>query len=102
VAAPLRPMGGGLTGGRGPGATILSQIRRLGASVDHSRTVFTMDEPRSRAVTEAFVRLFEEGKIYRSTRLVHWSYALKTAISTIEVDDVEITPQTNKRKVGGS
>jgi len=83
------------------GSAILGQIRRLGASVDHSRTVFTMDETRSRAVTEAFCRLFDEGKIYRSTRLVHWSYALKTAISTIEVDDLEITPATAHRKVPG-
>jgi valyl-tRNA synthetase len=83
------------------GGTILSQIRRLGASVDHSRTVFTMDEQNNRAVVEAFVRLYDQGKIYRATRLVHWSYALNTAISSIEVDDEVITADNNMRKVPG-
>lgn len=87
------------------GNTILSQLRRLGASVDHSRTVFTLDEQNNRAVVEAFVRLFEQGKIYRATRLVHWSYSLKTAISSIEVDDLELVhdgdEKNNVRKVPG-
>ena len=83
------------------GGTILSQIRRLGASVDHSRTVFTMDAQNNRAVIEAFVRLYEQGKIYRATRLVHWSYALRTAISSIEVEDEEITSDNQYRSVPG-
>ncbi|XP_027069479.2 valine--tRNA ligase, mitochondrial 1-like isoform X1 [Coffea arabica] len=72
------------------GGTILKQLRRLGASLDWSRECFTMDEQRSKAVTEAFVRLYEEGLIYREIRLVNWDTILKTAISDIEVlhDDV--------------
>ncbi|KAH9251970.1 hypothetical protein BASA81_010174 [Batrachochytrium salamandrivorans] len=84
------------------GGTILGQIRRLGASVDHTRTVFTMDDQNNVAVIEAFNRLHAQGKIYRATRLVHWSYALKTAISSIEVDDDVITSPDNQwRKVPG-
>jgi valyl-tRNA synthetase len=48
------------------GGTILNQLRRLGASLDWSRECFTMDKPRSKAVTEAFVRLYKQGLIYRS------------------------------------
>mmetsp|Transcript_15795 Transcript_15795/g.28101 ORF Transcript_15795/g.28101 Transcript_15795/m.28101 type:complete len:1122 (+) Transcript_15795:177-3542(+) len=73
------------------GAHILNQLRRLGASVDHSRAVFTMDERLSKCVTEAFVRMFEDGLIYRDTRLVNWSHALNTALSDIEVDHKEIS-----------
>ncbi|CAK9000820.1 Valine--tRNA ligase (Protein G7a) (Valyl-tRNA synthetase) (ValRS) [Durusdinium trenchii] len=72
------------------GARILTQLRRLGASVDHSRTAFTMDEVRSRAVTEAFVRMFDDKLIYRDTRLVNWSHALNTALSDIEVDHEDL------------
>src|SRR6266404_4502747 len=54
------------------GSTILRQMRRLGASCDWSREYFTMDAARSRAVTEVFVRLFDEGLIYRGKRLVSW------------------------------
>ncbi|KAK6126186.1 hypothetical protein DH2020_040067 [Rehmannia glutinosa] len=69
------------------GGTILKQLRRLGASLDWSRECFTMDEKRSVAVTEAFVRLHKEGLIYRDLRLVNWDCVLRTAIS-----DIEITP----------
>ncbi|XP_041998010.1 valine--tRNA ligase, mitochondrial 1-like isoform X4 [Salvia splendens] len=66
------------------GGTILKQLRRLGASLDWSRECFTMDEKRSRAVTEAFVRLHKQGLIYRDIRLVNWDCVLRTAISDIE------------------
>lgn len=72
------------------GGKICNQIRCLGASVDWSREAFTMDENLSRAVTEAFVRFHEDGIMYRATRLVNWSCALKSAISDIEVDKIEI------------
>uniref|UniRef100_A0A7S2RR09 Valine--tRNA ligase, mitochondrial n=1 Tax=Mucochytrium quahogii TaxID=96639 RepID=A0A7S2RR09_9STRA len=72
------------------GSRILTQLRRLGASVDHSRTVFTMDEQRGACVKEAFVQMYEQGIIYRDTRLVNWSHALNTAISDIEVDHADI------------
>ena len=67
------------------GDTISRQMRRLGASGDWSRERFTMDEGLSKAVVEAFVRLYEEGLIYRGQRLVNWDPVLKTAISDLEV-----------------
>jgi valyl-tRNA synthetase len=67
------------------GNTISQQLRRLGASVDWSRDRFTMDEGLSRAVTEVFVRLHEEGLIYRGKRLVNWDPVLQTALSDLEV-----------------
>ncbi len=67
------------------GDTITRQMRRLGASADWSRERFTMDEGLSRAVTETFVRLHEQGLIYRGQRLVNWDPVLKTAISDLEV-----------------
>ncbi len=67
------------------GGTISQQLRRMGTSMDWSRECFTMDEDLSRAVTEAFVRLHEEGLIYRGKRLVNWDPVLKTAISDLEV-----------------
>ncbi|MFL6576235.1 MAG: valine--tRNA ligase, partial [Povalibacter sp.] len=67
------------------GDTISRQERRLGNSVDWSRDRFTMDEGLSRAVTEVFVRLFEEGLIYRGKRLVNWDPVLHTALSDLEV-----------------
>lgn len=76
------------------GGTILKQQRRLGASLDWSRECFTMDEKRSKAVTEAFVRLYKEGLIYRDLRLVNWDCILRTAISDIEVDYVDIKERT--------
>jgi valyl-tRNA synthetase len=67
------------------GGTIARQLRRLGVSVDWSRDRFTMDEGLSRAVTETFVRLHEEGLIYRGKRLVNWDPVLHTALSDLEV-----------------
>ncbi|TAN46526.1 MAG: valine--tRNA ligase [Methylococcaceae bacterium] len=67
------------------GGTITRQLRRMGASVDWSKERFTMDAGLSRAVQEAFVRLFDEGLIYRGKRLVNWDPALHTAISDLEV-----------------
>ena len=67
------------------GDTIERQMRRLGASGDWSRSVFTMDPMPSQAITEAFVRLHEQGLIYRGQRLVNWDPVLKTAISDLEV-----------------
>ncbi len=67
------------------GSTITQQIRRLGASIDWSREYFTMDSARSQAVCEAFVRLYEDGLIYRGRRLVNWDPHLKTAVSDLEV-----------------
>ena len=69
------------------GGTITRQIRRLGSSVDWSRERFTMDEGLSRAVQEAFVRLHDDGLIYRGKRLVNWDPKLHTAISDLEVEN---------------
>ena len=71
------------------GDTIERQMRRLGASGDWSRSTFTMDPQPSQAVIESFVRLYEEGLIYRGQRLVNWDPVLKTAISDLEVENVE-------------
>lgn len=79
---------------------IQKQQRLLGASLDWSREVFTMDEQRCRAVTEAFVRLFDQGLIYRSTRLVNWCPALRTAISDMEVDYVDVEKREKIRVPG--
>jgi valyl-tRNA synthetase len=68
------------------GSIITTQIRRLGASCDWSRERFTLDEGLSRAVREAFVRLYEKGLIYRGPRLINWSPGLKTAVSDLEVE----------------
>ena len=67
------------------GGTITSQMRRLGTSPDWSREVFTMDDDLSTAVTEVFVKLHEEGLIYRGKRLVNWDPVLHTAVSDLEV-----------------
>ncbi|MGO1894150.1 MAG: valine--tRNA ligase, partial [Luteimonas sp.] len=71
------------------GDTIERQMRRLGASGDWARKVFTMDEGMSDAVIEAFVRLHEQGLIYRGKRLVNWDPVLDTAISDLEVENRE-------------
>ena len=68
------------------GSIITNQIRRLGASCDWSRERFTLDPGLSRAVREAFVRLYEKGLIYRGPRLINWSPGLKTAVSDLEVE----------------
>ena len=67
------------------GGTITQQLRRLGSSMDWSRERFTMDPGMSRAVQEVFIRLYDEGLIYRGQRLVNWDPALHTAISDLEV-----------------
>ncbi len=71
------------------GSTITQQIRRLGTSIDWSREYFTLDEPRSQAVLEAFLRLYEQGLIYRGKRLVNWDPQLLTAVSDLEVASEE-------------
>ncbi len=71
------------------GDRITFQIRRMGASVDWSRERFTMDEGLSRAVNEVFVRLYEEGLIYREERLVNWDPVAKTVLSDLEVEQEE-------------
>ncbi|MEZ5499323.1 MAG: valine--tRNA ligase [Steroidobacteraceae bacterium] len=71
------------------GGTIVAQMRRLGASVDWTRERFTMDPDLSRAVNEAFVRLYEDGLIYRGKRLVNWDPVLLTALSDLEVLSTE-------------
>jgi len=67
------------------GGTITRQLRRMGSSVDWSRERFTMDQGLSRAVRETFVRLYEDGLIYRGKRLVNWDPVLHTAVSDLEV-----------------
>ena len=67
------------------GSTITGQMRRMGASTDWSREYFTMDEKMSKAVVEVFVRLYEQGLIYRGKRLVNWDPVLGTAVSDLEV-----------------
>jgi valyl-tRNA synthetase len=71
------------------GGTITSQLKRLGASCDWSRERFTMDEGLSRAVLKVFVAMYREGLIYKDKRLVNWDPKLKTAISDLEVQQVE-------------
>ncbi len=68
------------------GGMITNQIRRMGASCDWDRERFTLDDGLSRAVREAFVRLYEKGLIYRGPRLINWSPGLKTAVSDLEVE----------------
>lgn len=74
---------------REAGDTILMQLKRLGASLDWTRTRFTMDDVCSRAVREAFVRLFNKGLIYRGPRMVNWCPRCQTALSDIEVEHEE-------------
>ncbi|EIE18923.1 putative valyl tRNA synthetase [Coccomyxa subellipsoidea C-169] len=76
------------------GGKILAQLRRMGASPDWSRLAFTMDDKLSAAVLEAFLRLHKEGLIYRDNRLVNWCTRLKTAVSDIEVDYIDIAENT--------
>ncbi|MGA7686048.1 MAG: valine--tRNA ligase [Terriglobales bacterium] len=72
------------------GGAILDQMKRLGASVDWGREYFTMDENLSRAVREVFVRLYEEGLIYRGKYIVNWCPRCETAISDLEVKHEEV------------
>ena len=74
---------------RSSGSAIGEQMRRLGTAMDWSRERFTLDEGLSQTVNEVFVRMFEEGLIYRGTRLVNWDPVLKTAVSDLEVKSEE-------------
>ncbi|CAG9840462.1 unnamed protein product [Diabrotica balteata] len=76
------------------GVRIYHQLKKMGASYDWDRAAFTMDPKLCKAVVEAFVRLHDDGTIYRSNRLVNWSCTLKSAISDIEVDKVELPGRT--------
>ena len=75
-------------------ANIKNALRRVGGSFDWSREAFTMDENLSAAVTETFVRLHEEGIIYRANRLVNWCVALNTSLSNLEVENKEVEGRT--------
>jgi len=72
------------------GGAIGQQLRRLGASADWSRERFTMDEGLSRAVLKVFVELYNEGLIYKDKRLVNWDPRLQTAVSDLEVENIEV------------
>jgi len=82
------------------GGRIFHQMRTLGSSVDWSRARFTMDDNYAASVLEAFVRMYNSGKIYRANRIVTWSCALRSAISSIEVDYLEV-PGSTMVKVPG-
>jgi valyl-tRNA synthetase len=71
------------------GNTITQQMRRMGDSVDWGREYFTMDDKLSKVVTETFVRLYEQGLIYRGQRLVNWDPVLMSAVSDLEVESEE-------------
>lgn len=72
------------------GGRIQMQLRRLGAACDWERERFTLDEGLSKSVREAFVRLWEDGLIYKGTRLINWSPGLQTAVSDLEVENKDI------------
>lgn len=72
------------------GSTIINQLKKLGASCDWSRERFTMDEGLSDAVKEVFIRLYEEGLIYRSNYIINWCPSCQTALSDLEVEHQEI------------
>ncbi len=72
------------------GGTITRQLRRLGASCDWSRERFTMDEGLSKAVLKVFVALHKQGLIYKDNRLVNWDPSLQTAVSDLEVENIEV------------
>src|ERR1700749_4014698 len=72
------------------GGAIVRQLRRLGASADWSRERFTMDEGLSRAVLKVFVELYRQGLIYKDKRLVNWDPRLQTAVSDLEVENIEM------------
>src|SRR5699024_3003810 len=72
------------------GGYITTQMRRLGTSVDWTRERFTMDDGLSAAVQKVFIELYERGLIYRGQRLVNWDPVLKTAISDLEVENLEV------------
>ncbi|EGG19377.1 valyl tRNA synthetase [Cavenderia fasciculata] len=84
------------------GSRIQNQLKKLASSLDWKREAFTLDDTRSRAVNTAFVRMFNDGLITRSSRLVNWSCALKTAISDIEVDYKDLEKHTKMSVPGHS
>ncbi|DBA02926.1 TPA: hypothetical protein N0F65_005953 [Lagenidium giganteum] len=84
------------------GGRILDQIDHLGATVDKQQHYFTLDDTRSKAVIDAFVRLYDQGLVYRRRRMVNWCPTLKTAISDIEVDSEQLTQPTLKVLPGHS
>lgn len=77
------------------GGNITKDLKSLGSSLDWSKEFFTLNNKQSEAVTEAFIRLFEEGIIYRGESLINWSCSLESAISDIEVENVEINKPTH-------
>ena len=77
------------------GSRILAQLEGLGASLDWSSTQFTLSKEFRRAVDSAFIRLWEQGLVYRGQRLVNWCPALHSAISDIEVEHLEIEGVTD-------
>ena len=76
------------------GNRITTQLRRLGCSLDWSREVFTMDAPRAESVTSAFIKFHQDGLIYRDVRLTNWCCTLRSGISDIEVDYLDIEVRT--------
>lgn len=76
------------------GGKINNQFKRYGISVDWERFAFTLDEQRSTAVKESFCRMYDKGLIYRATRLVNWCCHLKTALSDLEVEHIDIAGPT--------
>lgn len=72
-------------------ATIINQVKKMGSSLDWSRYAYTMDEPRYKAVMEAFVRMYNAGLIYRGNRIVNWDPKLQTTVSDDEIEYVEKT-----------
>lgn len=74
------------------GARIVEQMKRLGGAWDWDKQYFTMDPQRSRAVSVAFSRLFDQGLIYRDNKIVSWCPTLRTALSDAEVESVEFEP----------
>ncbi len=82
------------------GGAILDQMKRLGASVDWSREYFTMDDRLSVAVKEAFVRLWEQGLIYRGAYIVNWDPSAQTAVSDLEVEHEERVGKSRGRWFG--
>jgi len=70
------------------------QLGRMGASLDWEKKVFTMDQARSEAVTRAFVKLYQSGLVYRDNRIINWCPALRTVISDLEVDHIELSKPT--------
>ena len=76
------------------GNKIMEQFKGLGVSFDLSRQFFTLDEQRSKGVQEAFIQLYEKGILYRAKRIVNWCCALQTAISDVELEEIEINQPT--------